>query len=206
MSMCPPGGTRHTFQCLEDQLIYLADLLTLIQSGWAVRKPDQPSLEQQRHRLLARYGHASHAVEDFFFHSNFVEMAWAKAFPDQAKKLPLRQQRILQRRMRRPKAENDVLSRSESIEAGPVYTGYFAANDVFHTLIGGLSESMEHAQQDQDSKKIALLTMLSSMFTEGDENSQADKLKRYRDTASRSAKRTWPRVRSMAKFTSTSRR
>lgn len=89
---------RRTYQYIEDDIEYVAELLTAVEIKWARYHVLRANLEYQRlelgdvdpsavalfeaveahqeqvrHDLLVEFGHACHAVEDFFSHSNFVE-------------------------------------------------------------------------------------------------------------------------------------
>lgn len=70
---------RRLYDFLEEDLRYAAELLTLVDRDWAkleesqTRRPDP-----KRHELLVEFGHALHAVEDYFAHSNFVDFALRK--------------------------------------------------------------------------------------------------------------------------------
>jgi hypothetical protein len=158
---------RSTLAELERQLRYVAEGLTIVEQQWARAR----SVEQRRDALAA-HGHLSHAIEDFFFHSNFVEIARlhrlrtahgkqpegdpAPAFWDwfaghaledeDGAKLP-REARRFFRRLLAPAGSGRTLSPTGS-EAGfnVVYTGAFGATDVFHTFadaLGGLGGSLE---------------------------------------------------------------
>ena len=67
------GANRLNYAYTETQLQYVADLLTRIERDWAHNAGGDPAA---RRELVARFGHASHAIEDWYFHSNFVELAW----------------------------------------------------------------------------------------------------------------------------------
>jgi len=73
------GGSpsRAILGYLDDQIEYVAELLTWIEHEWirVNAEPDSPNNRADKRRVLALWGHASHAIEDFFFHSNFVEFA-----------------------------------------------------------------------------------------------------------------------------------
>lgn len=146
------GGGRKLYKYQELQIEYLACLFTVIDRLWA-RVPAAADNEAERHRMLVRFGHASHAVEDFFFHSNFVEKAWStlnRPLPPQSAAPagsdsdphedpnPTREQRIYYRRRRTPIGNGMILDRQNSGEMNQVYTGYFASKDIFHTLMDAL--------------------------------------------------------------------
>ena len=152
------SAKRQVLAYLDDQLEYVADLLTLVEKDWAhvAATPDgMPDRRQQ----LAALGHASHALEDFFFHSNFAEMGWAGLHPgDPAPTRPMpppsaqeldsfgpavsdvHRQRIYHRRRRAPLADpgDTALSTIESADATEIYTGQFGANDIFFTFVDAL--------------------------------------------------------------------
>lgn len=58
---------------LEDQQQSISEELSKIELAW-VKSRTQASSHPDRHDLLIRLGHALHAVEDYFFHSNFAEI------------------------------------------------------------------------------------------------------------------------------------
>ena len=58
---------------LEEQLRFVSEELSKIEGEW-IRKRSLPFTDPQICDLLVRLGHILHAVEDYFFHSNFVEV------------------------------------------------------------------------------------------------------------------------------------
>ena len=66
---------------LETYLRYLTEELSALESAWLQEHQKPGGLTQVRRRqLLLQLGHLLHAVEDYFFHSNFPELhAWAAA-------------------------------------------------------------------------------------------------------------------------------
>jgi len=148
------GSGRNIYQYTEEQLIYISDLLTVVDQKWARVKPPEGDVEDLQEKLT-RFGHVSHALEDFFFHSNFLEQGWSmtgQELPDHpdddsdddddeeeaGPRNPVREKRRYMRRMRAPVGSGDDLDRNTSKPMDQVYTGYFGAKDVFHTLIDGL--------------------------------------------------------------------
>ncbi len=129
------GAKRRVLTYLEDQMVYISDLLSKIELEWAKITPAPDNL-QSRHELLARFGHACHAIEDFFFHSNFIEFAWKQHrgdLPSGASKL---EKRIFHRRMRSPVSDDGkVFSTTGSEPSLVVFTGYFFEHDIFHTVM-----------------------------------------------------------------------
>ncbi len=69
----PSSLGRHLYDYLERDIGYVAELLSFVERGWAqaARSAD----EAGRHDALVEMGHAIHAVEDYFAHSNFIEFA-----------------------------------------------------------------------------------------------------------------------------------
>jgi hypothetical protein len=151
------GGGRKVYQYTEDQLVYISDLLTLIEHKWArvlSREGETDQQKRDRHYLITRFGHASHAIEDFFFHSNFTENAWnslGSPLPDQSSApdseqrdpeednmTPAKERRVFQRRLRAPRGSGDVLDTGTSDPMGQVFTGYFASKDMFHTIMDAI--------------------------------------------------------------------
>jgi hypothetical protein len=153
----PPtaGAGRKIYDYQEEQLIYISDLLTVIEQKWA-RQPAAPDNQDERERVLTRFGHASHAMEDFFFHSNFIEAAWdltAQTLPftaednssndaddheEKGPRDPHREKRRYHRRLQSPVGKGDVLSTETSDEMDQVYTGYFGAKDIYHTFMDAI--------------------------------------------------------------------
>ncbi len=66
-------GRRGLIIYLEEQLKYIVEELILIEYDWKKFKRTS-SQNRNRHDVLARMGHILHAVEDYFFHSNYVEL------------------------------------------------------------------------------------------------------------------------------------
>jgi hypothetical protein len=151
------GGGRKLYQYTEDQLVYISDLLTLIEHKWArevSRDGETDEQKKDRHYFITRFGHASHAVEDFFFHSNFVENAWnslGSPLPDQGsapaseerdhsedQMTAAKEQRVFQRRLRAPRGSGDILDTKASDPMDQVFTGYFASKDMFHTIMDAI--------------------------------------------------------------------
>lgn len=162
------GGGRRIYQYTEDQLVYISDLLTLIEHRWARKVSRENETDEEardRHYLLTRFGHASHAVEDFFFHSNFTETAWngsGKPLPDQSSApdsaqqdssehhmTPAAEKRVFQRRLRAPRGKGDVLDTAASDPMDQVFTGYFASKDMFHTILDAIKGMIARAETFQ---------------------------------------------------------
>jgi len=156
-----PGGTdaRRIIDYLDADIEYVGDLLTQVERHWA----RGGSVDDERlHDLLVQYGHACHAVEDFFFHSNFVEFAHAEASPgsevahfDPAETIDdtdpdgdrvpgpesVRWDRIYFRRVRQPIHGDDGeadFSDTESDDTGMLYTASIPMPDIFHTFIDAI--------------------------------------------------------------------
>jgi hypothetical protein len=56
---------------LEEQIQYISEELTRVELGWLTNRDRAPA---NRRDILLRLGHVLHAVEDYFFHTNFVEI------------------------------------------------------------------------------------------------------------------------------------
>lgn len=165
------GGTRKVLNYLEMQITYLGLLLTVIEDQWAIPRPSQPASNKERHKILARYGHASHAVEDFFFHSNFVEIAWAKLHDGElGDGSSIRERRVFYRRRRAPARYG------ETVPSDCIYTGYFGAEDIFHTLM----DAAKGLRAETKSNLKFLGDMIDKMLND-DEEQQARHLKEHRD-------------------------
>ena len=158
---------------LEWYLQYVSEELSKLEQEW-LRARAAGLRPPARQDLLSRLGHLLHAVEDYFFHSNLVELfQWAEvrslhpaASPTvpadlrvliddslngtglSATSVPLR--RHLFRRIRYPVYDTQTQLSATASDDGTalVFTGGFGPTDVFHTL-GGALEAIE--------SKIALL-------------------------------------------------
>ncbi|MCA9311267.1 MAG: hypothetical protein KDA21_08685 [Phycisphaerales bacterium] len=149
------GSTRALLAYLDEQIEYLADLLTFIEFHWKAlaRENLSEADRMKRRRLLVLFGHACHAIEDFYFHSNFVELTWKKLGRD----LPARwrnqaererHQRVFHRRLRSPVAKGSGLDPDKSDKVTHLFTGFFGGTDVFHTVIDALDGLNEKLQLD----------------------------------------------------------
>ncbi len=58
---------------LEEQIQYISEELTQLELRW-VRHRSMQASHQARRDVLVRLGHILHAIEDYFFHSNFAEL------------------------------------------------------------------------------------------------------------------------------------
>ncbi|HEV3333215.1 MAG TPA: hypothetical protein VG096_19645 [Bryobacteraceae bacterium] len=181
------GGGRKLYQYTEDQLVYISDLLTLIEHKWArqlSRDGETDEQKRDRHYLITRFGHASHAIEDFFFHSNFVETAWnslGSPLPDQSsapdseerdpsedQMTPEKEQRVFQRRLRAPCGKGDVLDTKTSDPMNEVFTGYFASKDMFHTIMDAIKGLIARANMHGHVPD-ALSSMIKSFLPDVDQ-------------------------------------
>jgi hypothetical protein len=152
---------------LEWDLQYLSEELSMLEEAWVRARAGRFTAEM-RQDFLVRLGHLLHPVEDYFFHSNLLELyqwievrsAHPKADPMIPADLrvlidaslagtrlnntsvPLR--RRLHRRLRYPIYDSQTaLSRTSSEDgARMVFTGGFGPTDVWHTL-GGALEAIE---------------------------------------------------------------
>jgi hypothetical protein len=175
------GQPRKLLKYSEAQLEFVADLLTKIERDWAHVAPGTDPAK--RRELVARLGHASHAVEDWFFHSNFVEMAFSIARPGQPPPhapLPLSDttptdieklgppptettlRRKHHRRLRSPtfSGDSDNLSKDGSAEATACYTGSFGSDDIFFTLIDALGHLLGSPPPPDAGAKFPILSIL----------------------------------------------
>jgi hypothetical protein len=151
----------------KEHLQYLSEELTKLEEAW-VRARKTSTIEQQRRDFLARLGHLLHGVEDYYFHSNFVELRQSKllrrTFRDVDPTTPagrarlverslfgtgldtasVRLRRLFSRRLRYPVFTRDGRLSTTLSEDGSdlLYTGGFGQTDVWHTL-GGALEAME---------------------------------------------------------------
>ncbi|HEY3006287.1 MAG TPA: hypothetical protein VGJ44_28330 [Kribbellaceae bacterium] len=155
-------GGRGLIAYLDEQLRYVIEELFKLEDQWVRARLDRGPSTAQRQEFLVRLGHLLHAVEDFYFHSNFAELRqWqvlAKAYPklliaQRAEKglrgtgldeTSVRLRRLMHRRLRYPVWDRqDVLSPTTSDDGSVVcFTGGFGQTDVRHTL-GGAFEGIE---------------------------------------------------------------
>jgi hypothetical protein len=146
----PLQGKRKVYAQLDLQVECCAELLTVVEHKYRdlCAKPDNQLNQQLRNEVLALYGHVSHMVEDFWFHSNFVDKSWSRMYN---KPLPgddntPHWNRIWLRRLRSPlgtDATNQALSTTQSDFLDLVYTGNFGGDDVFFTLKDALKTFQE---------------------------------------------------------------
>lgn len=153
-------GTRRVATYLEWDLQYLSDGLSRLELDWLDALAASPGAPPPND-LLVRLGHLLHAVEDYYFHSNFSEIRQfqrlvgsspSAVVPGTAilsgtrydtTSVPLR--RVAFRRLLYPIfADATNLSRSRSDDGTQVlFTGGFGATELWHTL-GGALEAVEH--------------------------------------------------------------
>jgi hypothetical protein len=157
-----PYHEGYVIRYIDQYIQFLTEELSELEYEWVTANPTRrPALVPE---FLVRLGNLLHAVEDYFFHSNFVEIRhWQslkKRFPDLAqdlsapeklvaehilegtryKLLPrakqVRLQRLLIRRLRYPLfVGKERLSRESSLPAHELlYTGGFGETDIFHTV------------------------------------------------------------------------
>jgi hypothetical protein len=197
----PGPEKRKTLTYLEEQLVFVANLLTLIEKDWAQARADAATT-MRRHSVLARFGHASHAVEDFFFHSNFIELGWqlrSLALPppptppedtNPADFSAARMDRLYHRRRRKPVADGDDVSSTTSEEATHVYTGYFGGDDVSHTLTDALEGLMRLRKRMLGADAASAFTSIGHIGNilgdiekafETDEAKQEENLRKHRE-------------------------
>ncbi len=66
-------ASRKLLRYLEEQLQFISEELSKIEHQWVLNRT-LPATDPVRCDLLVRLGHILHAVEDFYFHSNTVEV------------------------------------------------------------------------------------------------------------------------------------
>ncbi len=165
---------RKVLKYLDEQIVYVAELLTVIEQEWTklVRQGDSADNKRARNRLLTRYGHASHAAEDFYFHSNFIEIAWSRLNrPLPSFESDTQSQRIFYRRKRAPAAEKGSMSTTKSFEAGSICTGAFGSEDINHTLM----DAIENLADDMDKLPTQFQGPLSNLTDESKRRKLRDK-------------------------------
>jgi hypothetical protein len=136
--------TPHQYQYLTEDIQVVAGLLAEVDLDWARktfrgwRSVSDEDVEWNQH--LAKLGHAIHAVEDYFVHSNYIELA-LHAWPAGATYLPNPSLRldtlysetpseIVEKRLRRYDGEElPNLAKERN-----VVTGYFDFVDTFFSL------------------------------------------------------------------------
>jgi len=152
---------RDIYQYLEEDIDYVAELLTLVEMEWAAYHVVKANLdfqratigdvdpsavalleameahqEQKRRDLLIEFGHAIHAVEDFFAHSNFVEFCMELLGIDAKGKLGEEygftgsndaRERSQRRYRLRLKRELSPSPRGETLDGYPIPPGKLAA-------------------------------------------------------------------------------
>jgi hypothetical protein len=136
--------TPHQYEYLVEDIRVVAGLLAEVDLHWARktfsgrRSVSDEDVEWNKH--LAKLGHAVHAVEDYFVHSNYIELA-LKDWPDGAKYRPDPSLRldsgyletpteIVEKRLRQFDGEKlPNLSKERN-----VVTGYFDFVDTFFSL------------------------------------------------------------------------
>jgi len=151
---------------LEDDLLYVSEELSQLEKEWFEARV-KGLTEQQRRDFLARLGHLLHAVEDYFFHSNFEEIRQLQFVRRRLRRLDLTTpagqatltksllggtgldetsvhlRRIMFRRLRYPVYTSKGLSVEDSQDGSDIlFTGGFGQAEVWHTL-GGALEAIE---------------------------------------------------------------
>ena len=66
-------GSRGLIQFVEVYLKFLSEELSKLELSWK-EKPSAPRTSEEQHDILATFGKLLHAVEDYFFHTNYVEI------------------------------------------------------------------------------------------------------------------------------------
>jgi len=66
-------GSRGLINYLEEYLRYLSEELSKLELRW-IRAKRRPKDDPERHDILVTFGKLLHGVEDYFFHSNYVEL------------------------------------------------------------------------------------------------------------------------------------
>jgi hypothetical protein len=162
------SSSRNVIRYLEEQLLFISEELSKIELEW-VRNRSVPLKDPKICDLLVRLGHILHAVEDYFFHSNFIELwQWHRVQRLHSQRKPdvnredrnflvdnglettlyddhsILLRRRFARRLRYPIFTRGTKGDPEESEDAThfVYTGGFGGTEVFHTVTGAL-ESME---------------------------------------------------------------
>lgn len=66
-------GRRRLIQFVEEYLMFLSEDLSKLELAWK-EKRNVPKTSPERHDVLVMFGKLLHAVEDYFFHTNYVEL------------------------------------------------------------------------------------------------------------------------------------
>ena len=142
----PSSATRKLYQYTDDQLVYLSDRLTHIHSqikDW-LDNSSEGSDHKPLRKLLCEFGHANHALQDFYFHSNFVEQTWQKFRTGPAGD-SVRSKRRYYRRLKGPIATGMDLDIKLSKSPTSTFTGYFGSTDMYHTFADAAAGFHEQA-------------------------------------------------------------
>ncbi|MBM3790476.1 MAG: hypothetical protein FJW35_09025, partial [Acidobacteria bacterium] len=165
-----PLPPRKVPQYLEDQIEHCAELLTAVEQEWRRLTPLPDTLGNRRERkaIMALYGHVSHIVEDFFFHSCFVDKAWKRfGRPLPGGEDATHWKRVWERRLLRPEGMNNntELSNSDSIVTDLILTGGFGAQDIFFTVKDALvTFSLHHGDVTQQWWYLVLPPLMQRVF------------------------------------------
>lgn len=134
----------HQYQYLVDDIKIVAGLLAEVDLRWARKTFSHryavSDKDVEWNTYLARLGHAIHAVEDYFVHSNYVELA-LREWPGGEAHMPSKPGllddlvvdspwEIVQKRLRRFDGKSSPNLSSET----NVVTGYFDFKDTFFSL------------------------------------------------------------------------
>ena len=166
----PPLPPRKIPQYLEDQIEHCAELLTIVEQEWRrlTPLPDTPENRRERKTILALYGHASHIVEDFFFHSCFVDKAWQRFNrPLPGEEDATHYKRIWERRQLKPAGMNSdtELSNTDSVITDLILTGGFGAQDMFFTIKDALvTLSLRHGDVTQQWWYMVMPPLMQRVF------------------------------------------
>ncbi len=184
-------SSRKVQTYLEEHIEALAQQLAKLEEDW-VKAASGPA--DDRRDLMVRLGHLLHAVEDWWFHSNFCDLyRWnrvraaqptldptvdadldvllAAALADGGVTDSTQQRRLLRRRLRYPVYDGDELGDVDdttSLDGTQfVFTGGFGETDIFHTL-GKALEGMEHGPSSKVTTALANadVTLFRVLFRE----------------------------------------
>ncbi len=176
---------------LEEHIEAIAQQLAKLEQDWVQAAS---GAADDRRDLMVRLGHLLHAVEDWWFHSNFCELyRWnrvraaqpaldptvaadldallAAALADGGVADSTEQRRLLRRRLRYPVYDGDELGDVDdttSLDGTQfVFTGGFGETDIFHTL-GKALEGMEHGPSSRVTAALANadVTLFRVLFRE----------------------------------------
>lgn len=173
------GGSRlgrRIHDYLEQDLVYVAELLTKVERDWA-KLPDGPDAKGNpaRHDVLLEFGHAVHAVEDYFAHSNYTEFAIKSLDPRRFDGDPGQKRRFEARLTREEPPRTDTFDKAgrpippgKGVPATDVVTGYFDSIDTRFSIDGVYGHLIEKLKAFPDGDRVINLLDYRGKGLEGE--------------------------------------